>query len=696
MTTKPFLFFRAIAVSLFLTTGLTLCGLTAQADELSQPGDFILRWPFTINANPDQDANKAIDYNPGSKYLNFGQDGTGYLTLPSGGKSIATGLTLVSGNDSQERDPASFTVEGSDDGFNFTLVASNAVPPFTARGQEVDLTFANSAAFRYYRLLFPTLAVPHNGCCMQIAEARLQGTFTGDFSSPPAGIFGQPADATVQNGGTATFTVTANQPNVTYQWSRKTVPIGGANGSSYQTVVSLADDQADYEVTVTAPDNSTVTSRAAILTVVGGTGIFTPGDYVLSVPQFSSGGGEGPEKAIDNNINTKYLNFNVLNTGIQVMPSGGPSVANKISLTSGSDVPGRDPTSFLIQGSTDGVNFSLIASGAVPAFSGRQASQVIPFSNTATSAFYRVIFPTIADAGANSMQISEIQLIGQFTGGTVTAKPALVVDLADVTVGSPNDATFQVAANKPNLTYTWYRDNAEIGAPSSPTYVLGAPTPADATSKFFVVASDSSGSVTSRVASLSVIVGSALFVPSDYLVQLPVGSRSSSDGAVANAIDGNYGSKYLNFATLNTGFFIQPGGQQSVVGGMMLVSANDAPGRDPASFLLQGSNDGTNYVTIASNAVPAFTARQQIQNIGFANSTAYYFYRITFPTVADPNNGCCMQIAEVGLFGDFNSQATPPLAFVSQSQPQDTSVSLNSSFSLYGYATLPGAAYAWY
>ena len=84
---------------------------------------------------------------------------------------------------------------------------------------------------------------------------------------------------------------------------------------------------------------------------------------------------------------------------------------------------------------------------------------------------------------------------------------------------------------------------------------------------------------------------------------------------------------------------------------MGLTSANDAPDRDPATFVLSGSNDGgATFTEIASGDVPAFGERFERQEVSFANDAAYTTYELIFPTTAGPST-CCMQIAEIELLG---------------------------------------------
>src|SRR5512138_89514 len=91
--------------------------------------------------------------------------------------------------------------------------------------------------------------------------------------------------------------------------------------------------------------------------------------------------------------------------------------------------------------------------------------------------------------------------------------------------------------------------------------------------------------------------------PGDPIVA--TSNNSPGSEGVANAID-NAPTKYLNFDRLNTGFTVTPRVGLSVVQCLTLTSANDAPDRDPASYLLSGSYDGTNFTDISAGSVPSF------------------------------------------------------------------------------------------
>jgi hypothetical protein len=103
----------------------------------------------------------ATDFNSNTKYLNFDKLNTGFTVTPSVGSTIATDLELVSANDSPERDPASFILNGSNNGgATFTLIAAGTIPVFTGRFTEQDIPFANTTAYSTYQIIFPTVKTP--------------------------------------------------------------------------------------------------------------------------------------------------------------------------------------------------------------------------------------------------------------------------------------------------------------------------------------------------------------------------------------------------------------------------------------------------------------------------------------------------------------------------------------------------------
>jgi hypothetical protein len=129
---------------------------------------------------------------------------------------------------------------------------------------------------------------------------------------------------------------------------------------------------------------------------------------------YSSPDGEDVRKAIDGLSSTKYLNFKKLNTGFTVTPSTGPSIISAISITTANDSPERDPVSWQIFGSNNGVDFTEIAQGSIKATKERFHTETMAFSNAKSFTSYKIVFPSVADPlVANSMQVAEVSLIGK-------------------------------------------------------------------------------------------------------------------------------------------------------------------------------------------------------------------------------------------------------------------------------------------
>jgi hypothetical protein len=174
--------------------------------------------------------------------------------------------------------------------------------------------------------------------------------------------------------------------------------------------------------------------------------------------------------------------------------------------------------------------------------------------------------------------------------------------------------------------------------------------------------------------------------PQNILIPGDTTSASSDNSpgteGVANAIDGTQ-NKYLNFDTRNpnnppSGFAVLPSVGSTLVIGMAIQSANDAPERDPHHILLEGSNDpgfpgysSGNWTSIADVTLPYFTNRYQFQSVYFPNQNPYKYYRWTSLAVST-NNGCCMQVAEVQLLAVTAKADCSKAAFVSA--PTDTPV----------------------
>lgn len=172
------------------------------------------------------------------------------------------------------------------------------------------------------------------------------------------------------------------------------------------------------------------------------TDVTQPGGTIVGIPIGSSWpSNESPQNAIDNNINTKYLNFSKENSGFRVQASLSNTVVG-LTFTTANDAPDRDPVSFQLSGSNISIDgpYTLIAEGNIVDFSQSSAwprftknATPILFSNTQSYLYYQLTFPALRNsAAANSVQIAEVELLGIPQGGwppVVDAGPDQIVVL---------------------------------------------------------------------------------------------------------------------------------------------------------------------------------------------------------------------------------------------------------------------------
>jgi hypothetical protein len=124
-----------------------------------------------------------------------------------------------------------------------------------------------------------------------------------------------------------------------------------------------------------------------------------------------------------------------------------------------------------------------------------------------------------------------------------------------------------------------------------------------------------------------------------------------------NAFDDTH-AKWLDFANSNPttrASWIQyqyPSGLARTVTNYTIMSANDAPERDPATWALHGSNDGgTNWVTLDSQSMQIFLGRYQTRAFPITSPAAFNIYRLRIDSVADPTTAIAVQLAEIQLLG---------------------------------------------
>lgn len=275
-----------------------------------------------ISEGPD----KVFDNNRNTKFFNMpdGNAGTvGFTVDLDIYSAVATRLELVTANDDPGRDPYSYEVFGSNDGINYTLIGSGEIAQNMDRFSKTTYEIANTTAYSYYRVTFPTrhdMSKP-----FQIAEANLY--YTGA---------------------------------VTELVSKKLFLTENFTIAAFETNNSPAE--------------------------------------------------EGADKAVDNDVNTKWLDFNggANGSGFTVAFENAV-IASSLIYVTGNDVSGRDASSFIIYGSNDSVDFVELSNTEIPASGARGYQRIFNFTNHTAYKYYRVSFP--ATNGEAIFQTMDVQLL---------------------------------------------------------------------------------------------------------------------------------------------------------------------------------------------------------------------------------------------------------------------------------------------
>ncbi|MFI7612841.1 GH92 family glycosyl hydrolase [Nonomuraea terrae] len=124
--------------------------------------------------------------------------------------------------------------------------------------------------------------------------------------------------------------------------------------------------------------------------------------------------------------------------------------------------------------------------------------------------------------------------------------------------------------------------------------------------------------------------------------------------SAANLKDADPSTKWLTFD--RTGWVTYRLVKPAVVVKYALTSANDAPGRDPRDFTLQGSNDGSTWTDLDRHTGVSFSGRFAGNTYAFGNTTAYGYYRLNITA----NSGdSLVQLADWNI--SDGSDVTPPV-----------------------------------
>ena len=367
-------------------------------------------------------------------------------------------------------------------------------------------------------------------------------------------ITSQPAAEMVDAGQSATFAVTATGTSPNYQWKKNGTDIPGATGSSYTTPATVSADNAAVFTVVVSNSAGGVNSSGATLTVTSAAVV--PAISTQPAAQTATEGqtatfsvtatGTSPNyqwrkngSNIPGATSSTYttlatvLGDNAAVFTVVVSNSAGGVTSSSATLTvNPTDAAPVITTQPAAQTVTAGqtATFSVTASGTSLSYQWRKNGSNIAGATTSTyttPATFIVdnaaVFTVVVSNSAGGVTSGGAELTVSAIAPTITLQPT-----APLPISPGQTATFTVTAiGTEPLTYQWKKNGVYItggtGATSN-SYTTPAMGYAGNGAVYSVVVSNSAGSVTSNIATLTVNKS----------------STAKSYGYVANASDGLY------------------------------------------------------------------------------------------------------------------------------------------------------------
>ncbi len=571
-----------------------------------------------------------------TKWLDFSATSWVQITLAAPASLQAYGLT--SANDMPERDPVSWTLSGSNNGTNWTVIETRSAQTWSNRYLVRDFILAApSAAYTQFRFDFVSTSLSS----VQLAELELFGLTGASLPDVPV-ITNQPKSFAVTAGQPASFSVTATSTvSLTYQWLKNGTAVAGATAATYTIAATTAADAANYSVIVSNFAKS-VTSASAVLTVnpllTAPAIIAQPASLTLTAGQSAS---------------------------FSVTASGSATLAYQW-MKNGAVILGAINSSYTIATTTtaDNASYSVFvanSAGSVTSNSATLTVNAVPSVLDLTPQSYSArsqLNTTVAIANlfdgqpatkwVDARAASWIKIV--FASPTVleaysltSANDAPDCDPASWTLSGSNDGTNWTVIET-RAAQTW--SNRQLVR----DFILAAPSGAFTQFRFNLTAS--SGSII-QLADLDLFgrsVVSVKMTPATYSAR---GQASTSQG-IAKLFDNRNSTKWVDFSGTSWIKIVLP--SPALLRRYTLTSAADTPSYDPASWTLSGSNDDINWTVIDTRTSPSWSNRRQTRDFVLpAPANVFLRYRFDF----QGNSSSVIQLAELKLYGDTGGSGAP-------------------------------------
>jgi hypothetical protein len=433
-------------------------------------------------------------------------------------------------------------------------------------------------------------------------------TLTVNAEPEPPGITTQPAHVTVTGPNAASFSVVATgDAPLGYQWRRDGVNISGATSASYVlNPTAGTDNGATFDVVVSNNVGS-VTSASATLTVHVAPSVTTqPANLTVTAPGAANfsvvAAGDSPMSYQwrRNGVDIAGATSSSYTLASTVVEDSGSQFSVVVSNAYGSVTSATatltvhvapsivtSPANVTVNAPAS-ATFTVVASGTAP-FNYQWRRNGVDISG-ATGASY-VLNPTAGSDNGATFDVVVSNAVGSATSAaatlTVHVAPSITTHPANLTVTSPDSATFSVVASGTTLNYQWRRNGINIAGATSASYVLNPTAVTDNGATFDVVISNVAGTVTSSAATLTVnSAGSTTVIDANF--------NSGADGF--NYADDLFRATaqpiYASGVLLPSGGF-SGGGVQVVLGGINGSNVPNISGGWQRSFTLASAGTAT-------------------------------------------------------------------------------------------------------
>lgn len=406
-------------------------------------------------------SNKVIDNDINTKFLSdFPDDNLQWIQFQLNTPALVGIYTLTTGNDAPERDPKDWTLEGSPNGTDWTVLDTRANRQLGGRFNTTAFEIENSIAYAYYRLYITAL----NGSgTFQLGEWRLLEAKAPEapanlsaVSSAGNEIFLTWEDNSMVEKG---FQLESSLDNITFQ----KIADFNTNVTSYYHNDLSQGTTYYYRIRSYNSFGTSDFTPVVEVTTLDYSGAFidiTDDGGTLTVSKENNNENENSPKFIDNDINTKFLvGFTpTLWTQYESESAFSTHLVTKYSITSANDAPSRDPKDWTFEGSNDGLNWVILDTRTNQSFPSRFQERSFTFANSDLYQYYRLNMTK--NHGSDAYQMAEWQIFGIPLNAPAVPANLTVTEVTEYAISiswddvANNESGYEIAKSTDGSSFT--------------------------------------------------------------------------------------------------------------------------------------------------------------------------------------------------------------------------------------------------